>query len=83
MRNASFDELLRIIAESAGRTLIVDSRVSRSLTVTYGPRELTLDELWQAFEQIVESLDLELVEDADEGVWRVVPAPEAPAPPRE
>ena len=70
-RGASVDEVLLMVFEATGRSIIPDVRL-RGLEVTFlNQRQMTADELWQAFLQILQSNGYAAVESED--IWRIVP----------
>lgn len=69
-RDASIEEVLQLVFEATGNTIIPDPRL-RNLQVTFlNQRAMTADELWQAFLQILQSNGYAAVE--SEGIWRIV-----------
>lgn len=70
-RDANIEEVLQMVFEATGRSIIPDSRL-RGMQVTFlNQRAMTADELWQAFLQILQSYQYAAVE--SEGIWRIVP----------
>ena len=69
-RNANIDEVLQMVFEATGRSIIPDPRL-RGIEVTFlNQRAMTADELWQAFLQILQSNTYAAVESG--GIWRIV-----------
>ena len=69
-RNASIEEVLQMVFDATGRSIIPDARL-RGMEVTFlNQRAMTADELWQAFLQILQTNTYAAVE--SEGIWRIV-----------
>ncbi len=69
-RDAHIEEVLQMIHEATGRSIIPDARL-RGMPVTFlNQRAMTADELRQAFLQILQSNTYAAVE--SEGIWRIV-----------
>ena len=70
-RETDIQQVIEVVATVTGRTILVDQRARGQVVTLYRQQPMTADELWQAFQQMLQSNAFVVVE--SEGIWRVVP----------
>lgn len=74
-RGNPIEEVTQIVAEATGRTIIPDSRLRGQPVDLFNRREMTADELWALYLQILQSNQYAAIESG--GIWRIVPEAQA------
>lgn len=70
-RDMDIQQVIQVIAEETGRSIITDPRVRGQQINFYNQAPMTAEELWQAFQQILQIHTFTAIESG--GIWRIIP----------
>jgi len=66
------EQVIEVVAEVTGRTILVDSRVRGSQVQLYNTQPMTAEQVWGLFLEILQTSTFAAVESGS-GTWRIVP----------